>query len=379
MFIDEVTIFVKAGDGGDGAVAFRREKYVPRGGPSGGDGGEGGTVWFVTDENLTTLLDYRYRKEFRATKGENGSGRDRNGRGAGDIELRVPVGTVVRDAETGKVLFDLARHGQKAVAAKGGRGGLGNMNFATSTRQAPTFAQKGTPGVERHLQLELRLLADAGLVGYPNAGKSTLISRISAARPKVASYPFTTLVPNLGVVGYREERSFVVADIPGLIEGAHEGLGLGHRFLKHVERCRLLVHLVDCSPEEGREPVADYETINRELAAYSAYLAGKPQVVAATKLDIPEAGPRADALEAHLATKGLKLLKISAATGEGLTGLLDAVVQELDRAGPPRPLTPEELAERPGLDEPPPGDDAQGSETSDADAADGEPEAEERE
>jgi len=237
MFIDEVTIKVKAGDGGAGAVAFRREKYAPRGGPSGGDGGAGGTIWFVTDENLTTLLDYRFRKEFKGDKGENGSGRDRNGRGSTDIELRVPVGTVVRDADTGKVLFDLSQKDTRVVAAKGGRGGLGNMNFANSMRQAPTFAQPGTPGEERALRLELRLLADAGLVGYPNAGKSTLISVISAARPKIAAYPFTTLVPNLGVVSYRNNaRSFVVADIPGLIEGAHEGQGLGHRFLRHVER-----------------------------------------------------------------------------------------------------------------------------------------------
>lgn len=345
MFIDEVTVWVKAGDGGDGAVAFRREKYVPRGGPSGGDGGHGGSIWFVADENLTTLLDYRYRKEFKARKGENGSGRDRNGRGAEDVELRVPVGTVIRDAESGQVLFDLAAHGERRQAAKGGRGGLGNMNFATSTRQAPTFAQGGTPGEERTLRLELRLLADVGLLGFPNAGKSTLISRISAARPKIAAYPFTTLVPNLGVVGYRSgERSFVVADIPGLVEGAHAGHGLGHRFLRHVERCRVLVHLVDCGNEEERDPVQDYEVINRELELYSPDLARKPQIAVASKLDVTDAGERADQLERHLADKGIKLLRISAVTGEGLDPLLDAIVHALDAAGPAAPLSqfPEE-------------------------------------
>jgi GTP-binding protein len=335
MFIDEVTIHVKAGDGGSGAVAFRREKYVPRGGPSGGDGGNGGSIWFVADENLTTLLDYRYRKEFTVHKGENGSGRDCNGAGSEDLELRVPVGTVVR-TDDGHVLFDLTRHGQRELAAKGGRGGLGNMNFATSTRQAPTFAQEGTPGQARFLKLELRLLADAGLIGYPNAGKSTLISVISAARPKIANYPFTTLVPNLGVVGYRNERSFVVADIPGLVEGAHAGQGLGHRFLRHVERCRVLVHLVDCGGEEGRDPRNDYEVINRELALYSPRLATKPQIVVATKLDIPGADERAADLEASLAPQGIPVLRVSAVTREGLPKLLDAIVHRLDEAGPPQ-------------------------------------------
>ncbi len=338
MFIDEVTVFLKAGDGGDGAVAFRREKYVPRGGPNGGDGGHGGSIWFVADENLTTLLDYRYRKEFKVHKGENGSGRDRNGRGSEDVELRVPVGTVIRDATTGKLLFDMMQNGQRVQAARGGRGGLGNMNFATSTRQAPTFAQKGTPGEERTLRLELRLLADVGIVGFPNAGKSTLISRISAARPKIANYPFTTLVPNLGVVNYRDERSFVAADIPGLVEGAHAGQGLGHRFLKHVSRCRVLCHLIDCGGEEGRDPVSDFEIINRELALYSPKLAGKKQVVVATKLDLTGADERADALSKYLSSKNIVLMRISAVTGEGLRKVLDAIVHELDEAGPPEPV-----------------------------------------
>ena len=364
MFIDEVTIYIRGGDGGDGAVAFRREKYAPRGGPSGGDGGHGGSVWFVADENLTTLLDYRYRKEFRADKGENGSGRDRNGRGREDIELRVPVGTVVRDASTREVLYDISAHGQRVHAAKGGRGGLGNMNFATSTRQAPTFSQKGTAGEERTLLLELRLLADVGIVGFPNAGKSTLISRISAARPKIANYPFTTLVPNLGVVNYRDERSFVAADIPGLVEGAHEGLGLGHRFLKHVSRCRVLCHLVDCGGEEGRDPVQDYETINRELALYSPRLARKKQVVVATKLDLTGADDRAAGLERYLAARGITLLRISAVTGEGLAAVLDAVVHELDAAGPPEPMTDEDEVETVA---PETADDEAGDEASESD------------
>lgn len=339
MFIDEVTIDLKAGDGGDGAVAFRREKFIPRGGPNGGDGGNGGSIWLVSDENLTTLLDYRFKREFKVKKGENGSGRDRNGRASEDIELRVPVGTLVKDVDTGRVLYDLSEHARRVRVAKGGRGGLGNMNFATSTRQAPAFAQKGTPGEERKLKLELRLLADAGLLGFPNAGKSTLISRLSAARPKIANYPFTTLAPNLGVVQYRDHRSFVMADIPGLIEGAHEGAGLGHRFLKHVARCRVLVHLVDCGGEEGRDPVEDYETILRELAAYSPKLAATPQVVVATKLDITDADERAASLEEHLRAKGLPLLRISAVTGDGLNPLLDAIVHALDEAGPPEPMS----------------------------------------
>jgi GTP-binding protein len=343
MFIDEVRIFVKAGDGGDGAVAFRREKFVPRGGPSGGDGGHGGSIWLEGDENLTTLLDYRFQKEFKARKGENGSGRDRNGRGSEDIVLRVPLGTVVK-SEDGTVLHDLRAHGERWQAARGGRGGLGNMNFANSTRQAPTFAQKGGTGQERILQLELRLLADAGLLGFPNAGKSTLISVISAARPKIANYPFTTLAPNLGVVQYRDERSFVVADIPGLIEGAHAGAGLGHRFLKHVERCRVLVHLVDCGGEDERDPVSDYHTINKELALYSDYLSQVPQIVVATKLDVPGADDRAAQLEAALSLLDIPVLRISAIAHDGLQPLLDAVVQALDAAGPPRPLPAEVLA-----------------------------------
>lgn len=341
MFIDEVTISVKAGDGGSGAVAFRREKFIPRGGPSGGNGGHGGSIWIVSDENLTTLLDYRYRKEFKARKGENGGGRDCDGRGADDVELRVPVGTVVRDLD-GAALFDFSKNGQRYLVAKGGRGGLGNTHFANATRQAPTFSQQGTPGAEGSVRLELRLLADVGLLGYPNAGKSTLVSRVSAARPKIANYPFTTLAPNLGVVDYRGERSFVIADIPGLIEGAHTGLGLGHRFLRHVSRCRVLIHIVDCGGEHGREPTRDFDVINEELALYSPWLAKKTQVVVANKLDVTDADERANDLQEHVARQGIKLLRISAVTGEGLGELLDEVVRVLVEVGPARSLAEEE-------------------------------------
>jgi GTP-binding protein len=327
-FVDEVHIKVKAGDGGDGAVAWRREKFIPRGGPAGGDGGDGGDVVLVVDPQLATLLDYRYVREHRARSGGHGMGSDMNGQNGPPLELRVPPGTVVKDAATGEVLADLGAAGARFVAAKAGKGGLGNMNFATSTNQAPKFAEKGTKGEERDLVLELKLLADVGIVGFPNAGKSTLISRISRARPKIADYPFTTLVPNLGVVGWRE-RSFVVADIPGLIEGAHEGAGLGDRFLRHVERCRVLVHLVDgAPPDEGRTPRGDVDAIDRELALYSPELARKPQIVVVNKVDVPEARAAARKLGAALKRrkKGPReVLAISAVTGEGLDELLDAV------------------------------------------------------
>jgi len=347
-FVDEVRIHVKAGDGGDGAVAWRREKFIPRGGPAGGDGGNGGDVVLVVDPQLATLLDYRYVREHKARSGEAGRGSDQNGHDGPDLELRVPPGTMVRDAATGEVLCDLAQPGQRVVVAKGGKGGLGNMNFATSTNQAPRFAEEGTAGVEKDLVLELKLLADVGIVGFPNAGKSTLISRISRARPKIADYPFTTLVPNLGVVGWRGEKSFVVADIPGLIEGAHEGAGLGHQFLRHIERCRVLVHLVDGAPQgEERSPKGDLDAIDRELALYSPVLAEKPQIVAVNKVDVPEARKAAAELKRTLARrkKGPKqVLAISAVTGEGVDALLDAVAGVLfetkakDRGGAGRKL-----------------------------------------
>jgi GTP-binding protein len=328
-FVDEVHIKVKAGDGGDGAVAWRREKFIPRGGPAGGDGGDGGDVVLVVDPQLATLLDYRYVREHRARSGGHGMGSDMNGANGPPLELRVPPGTVVKDAATGEIIVDLGAPGARFVVAKAGKGGLGNMNFATSTNQAPKFAEKGTKGEERDLVLELKLLADVGIVGFPNAGKSTLISRVSRARPKIADYPFTTLVPNLGVVGWRE-RSFVVADIPGLVEGAHEGAGLGDRFLRHVERCRVLVHLVDGAPPgDDRTPRGDLDAIDRELALYSPELAKKPQIVAVNKVDVPEARAAAGKLAAALRRRKKgpprEVLAISAVTGEGVDALLDAV------------------------------------------------------
>ena len=329
-FVDEVRIQVKAGDGGNGAVAFRREKYIDRGGPNGGDGGNGGSVIFVADPQLTTLLDYRYQQHHRARNGEGGMGNDCNGRSADDLILRVPVGTLLRDEGTGEVLADLSEAGQQVVACKGGRGGLGNMNFATSTRQTPRFAQDGTPGEEHMLRLELKLLADVGLLGFPNAGKSTLISIVSRARPKIANYPVTTLVPNLGLVQYKDGLSFVMADIPGLIEGASEGVGLGHQFLRHVERCKVLVHLLDMGTEtEDRDPLRDFDTLNQELHKYSEELSSKPQVVALNKLDLPHAQERLEPVTRALRERGIAVFPVSCATGLGMQPLLDAVAEVL--------------------------------------------------
>ncbi|QDE88738.1 GTPase ObgE [Myxococcus xanthus] len=329
-FVDEVRIFVKAGDGGNGAVSFRREKYIERGGPNGGDGGNGGSVVFVADPQLTTLLDYRYQQHHRAKNGEHGMGSDCNGRAAEDMVLKVPVGTLVKDANTGELLVDLSETGQRWVAAKGGRGGLGNMNFATSTRQTPRFAQDGTKGEELTLRLELKLLADVGLLGFPNAGKSTFISRVSRARPKVADYPFTTLVPNLGMVQYKDGLSFVMADIPGIIEGASEGVGLGHQFLRHVERCKVLIHLIDMGAEgEGRAPLHDFDVLNAELGKYSPELASKPQVVAANKLDLPDAQARLEGFTEALRERGIRVYPVSCATGEGMQPLMDSVAEVL--------------------------------------------------
>jgi GTPase len=329
-FVDEVRIFVKAGDGGNGAVSFRREKFIERGGPNGGDGGNGGSVVFVANPQLTTLLDFRYQQHHRAKTGENGMGSDCNGRGAEDMILQVPVGTLIRSADTGELLVDLSAPEQRFVAAQGGRGGLGNMNFATSTRQTPRFAQDGTKGEEVTLTLELKLLADVGLLGFPNAGKSTFISRVSRARPKVADYPFTTLVPNLGMVQYKDNLSFVMADIPGIIEGASEGVGLGHQFLRHVERCKVLIHLIDMGAEgEGRDPLQDFDILNRELEKYSAELSQKPQVVAANKLDLTHARERLEALTGALRERGIAVFPVSTATGEGMQALMDATAEVL--------------------------------------------------
>jgi GTPase len=336
QFIDEAEVFVKAGDGGAGAVAFRREKFVPRGGPSGGDGGNGGDIVLETDERLTTLLDFRFKREYRARNGEPGRGRDQNGHAAPEMVLKVPPGTLVRDAQTAEVLADLRENGRRWVLAKGGRGGLGNMNFATPTLQAPRFAQPGTEGEEKRVRLELRLLADVGLVGFPNAGKSTLVSRLSRARPKIADYPFTTLQPHLGVVQYKDGRSFVLSDLPGLIEGAHRGAGLGHRFLKHMARCRAIIHLVDAA--QDRDLAADFDAINRELELFDPALGRKPQVVAANKIDIPEARKRAEGLRRKLKRRRIGVHLVSGASGEGLDALLDATVRALDAAPMPAPL-----------------------------------------
>ncbi|HXU73715.1 MAG TPA: GTPase ObgE [Polyangia bacterium] len=325
QFIDECTIDVRAGNGGDGKAAFRREPNVPRGGPAGGDGGNGGSIILVADDQLGTLLDLRYQKHYKAKHGTPGADRDKYGASAPDVLVRVPVGTVVHDVDSNDVLCDLSAAGQRFVAAQGGKGGRGNIHFATSTNQAPTKAEPGELGQERSLRLELKLLADAGLVGYPNAGKSTFISAVSRARPKIADYPFTTLVPNLGVVGLPGGRSFVLADIPGLIEGASEGHGLGHRFLRHVERTRVLLHLIEVSAEPGRDPLHDYDIINRELAQYSPELAKRPQIVALSKCDLTETREALDGWREKFAARGVTLHAVSAATGEGVKEVLEAL------------------------------------------------------
>ena len=329
MFIDEVIILVKAGNGGNGCLAFRREKYVPRGGPSGGDGGRGGDVVLVATQHQNTLLHFRFNPEHKAERGRHGEGSNRKGRDGKSVEVGTPVGTIVYDAETGEQLHDFTQAGDRFVVAKGGRGGRGNARFATSTHQAPTEHEDGHPGEERRLRLELKLLADVGLVGFPNAGKSTLISRISAARPKIADYPFTTLEPNLGVVDAGGDRSFVVADIPGLIEGAHLGHGLGVQFLKHVERTRVLAHLVDVSELSGRDPVQDFEIVMEELRSFSEDLVKKPMLVVATKLDAAQDPERIDALRKLARKKKLPFLKVSSATGEGITQLKRALAEAL--------------------------------------------------
>ena len=331
MFIDEARIYVKAGDGGNGCVAFRREKYVPRGGPSGGDGGAGGDVLMESSEQLNTLLHFRFNMEFKAQRGRHGEGSKRTGRRGEDVVLRVPVGTVVYDDRRGEKLQDFTAPGQREVLARGGRGGRGNARFATSTHQAPRKHEQGFPGLERWLRLELKLLADVGLVGFPNAGKSTLISRISAARPKIAEYPFTTLEPNLGVVNAGEYRSYAVADIPGLIEGAHRGAGLGSRFLRHIERTRLLAHLIDLSDATGRDPRQDFRVIREELERFNPLLAAKPMLVVASKLDAVTDRSRLESLEAFCAERSLELHPISSVTGEGVEALKLALADKLDQ------------------------------------------------
>jgi GTP-binding protein len=329
VFIDEVRILVKAGDGGNGCMAFRREKFVPRGGPSGGDGGRGGDVFLVASPHQNTLLHFRFNPEHKAERGRHGEGSNRTGHEGHSIDVLTPVGTVVYDAETGEKLHDFTTPGERFLAARGGRGGRGNARFATSTHQAPTEHEPGHQGQERRLRLELKLLADVGLVGFPNAGKSTLISRLSAAHPKIADYPFTTLEPQLGVVQLDDFRSFVIADIPGLIEGAHLGQGLGIQFLRHVERTRLLAHLVDVSESSGREPVHDFEIIMQELAAFSEDLAAKPMLLVATKIDVAQDPARLESLRALAADRGLPFFAISSVTGEGLDQLRYAMAERV--------------------------------------------------
>jgi len=334
VFLDRLKIKIKAGDGGNGITAFRREKFVPRGGPSGGDGGRGGSVWIESDEGLNTLLHLRYNPEHKAERGHHGEGSNRHGKDGQDITVRVPVGTQILDVETGEAVFDFTEPGQRYLAAQGGKGGWGNSHFATPTRRAPKYHYNGRPGEEKELQLELKLIADVGLVGFPNAGKSTLISVISAAKPKIADYPFTTLEPNLGVVDMGDYRTFVVADIPGLIEGASEGAGLGDRFLRHVERTKLILHLVDISSVSGRDPVEDYEIINKELAAYNADLADRRQIVVATKTDSLDDPDRLESLKERALRDGREFFAISSVTNTGVRELVAHVAGVIAESAP---------------------------------------------
>ena len=354
MFVDQAKIYIKAGDGGDGAVSFHREKYVAAGGPDGGDGGKGGDIVFVVDDNISNLIDFRYKRKYVAEKGQNGGGKNCSGRNAPDLVVKVPRGTVVKEIKSGRILADLSTD-EPAVIAHGGKGGRGNAHFATSTRQIPKFAKPGFRGDEYEVMLELKLIADVGLVGFPNVGKSTLISVVSAAKPKIANYHFTTLTPVLGVVKIEEGKSFVMADIPGLIEGASEGVGLGHEFLRHVERCRLIVHVIDVSGSEGRDPIEDFKAINHELENFSMELAEAPQIVAANKCDMatPE---QIDDLRKYVESKGLEMYEISAATTQGTKELIAATARELEKLPPIKEYEAEaptqaELDEQAGMGE----------------------------
>lgn len=331
QFIDRTKIIVKAGDGGHGKSAFRREKFVPKGGPSGGDGGRGANVVLRVDRNMNTLLDFRYHRKFVGKNGGNGDIKNQYGRNAEDCIVKVPEGTLVKDADTGEVLVDLVKEGDEAIVAKGGRGGRGNAKFATSANRAPTFAELGEPGEGRTLLLELKLLADVGLIGYPSVGKSSIIAAVSAARPEIAEYHFTTITPVLGVVALSGERNFVMADIPGLIEGASEGVGLGHDFLRHVERTKVLIHVLDASGVEGRDPVEDFAKINKELALYSPKLAKRPQVIAANKMDLPQSAENLARIEAMAKEQGLDVFPVSAATKQGLGDLMEHVYKMLQQ------------------------------------------------
>ncbi|WP_103108277.1 GTPase ObgE [Brevibacillus reuszeri] len=340
MFVDQVKIYVKGGDGGNGAVSFRREKYVPLGGPAGGDGGRGGDVIFVVDEGLRTLVDFRYQKHFKAPRGEHGRNKSQHGAGAEDMYVRVPPGTTVIDDDTKEVIADLIEHGQSAVISKGGRGGRGNIRFANASNPAPHISENGEPGQERYIMMELKLIADVGLVGYPSVGKSTLLSSVTAAKPKIAAYHFTTLTPNLGVVDLGE-NSFVMADLPGLIEGAHEGVGLGHQFLRHVERTRLIVHVIDMAGVDGRDPYEDYLQINRELVLYNLKLEDRPQIVVANKMDLPEAAENLQRFKEKL--PDVQVYEISSATRQGVQELMYAIGDLL--ATIPEKTTVEEVVE----------------------------------
>jgi GTP-binding protein len=348
MFVDEVDIHVTAGAGGNGCLSFRREKYVPRGGPDGGDGGGGGSVYVTAIATKNTLVDFRYHPDFKARRGQHGQGSNRTGQTAEDLEISVPIGTLVfeKGPDEQHLLADLAEEGQRVLVARGGRGGRGNARFVSSTNRAPRRTEPGEDGEQKQLRLELKLLADVGLVGFPNAGKSTLISRISAARPKIANYPFTTLTPNLGVVSLSGDRSFVVADVPGLIKGAHEGHGLGHQFLRHIERTKMLVHLVDVSGASGRDPVEDFETIGDELRRFDENVAAKPQIVVATKIDALDDPARLDGLRRRVKKQRLPFVKISAVSGEGLDELLETIwrgiVAARDAVAEPEPDTMDE-------------------------------------
>ncbi|MBX9973203.1 GTPase ObgE [Cytobacillus firmus] len=340
MFVDQVKVYVKGGDGGNGMVAFRREKYVPNGGPAGGDGGKGANVVFEVNEGLRTLMDFRYQRHFKAPRGEHGMSKNQHGRNAKDMIVKVPPGTVVTDAESGEVIADLTEHGQKAVIARGGRGGRGNTRFATPANPAPELSEHGEPGQERDVVLELKLLADVGLVGFPSVGKSTLLSVVSSARPKIAEYHFTTIVPNLGMVETEDGRSFVMADLPGLIEGAHSGVGLGHQFLRHIERTRVIVHVIDMAAVEGRDPFEDYLTINKELKEYNLRLTERPQVIVANKMDMPDAEENLNKFKEQLEEE-YPIFPISALTRQGLRDLLFAVADKLEET-PEFPLSHEE-------------------------------------
>lgn len=343
MFVDQVKVYVKGGDGGNGMVAFRREKYVPKGGPAGGDGGNGADVVFEVEEGLRTLMDFRYKRHFKAPRGEHGMSKNQHGKNSQPMIVKVPPGTVVTDEETGQIIADLTEHGQQAVIAKGGRGGRGNSRFATPANPAPELSENGEPGIERNVILELKVLADVGLVGFPSVGKSTLLSVVSSAKPKIAEYHFTTLVPNLGMVETEDGRSFVMADLPGLIEGAHQGVGLGHQFLRHIERTRVIVHVIDMSGLEGRDPYEDYLTINAELKEYNLRLTERPQIIVANKMDMPDSEENLTEFKKKLA-EDVQIFPISAITRDGVRELLYAVADAIEQT-PEFPLYEEEETE----------------------------------